>query len=487
MKKRPNIILINCDDLGYGDLGCYGSTLHDTPVLDDMAKNGRMFTDFYMGSPVCSPSRGALMTGCYPPRIGFTTFNDDWVLFPGDDIGLSPDEITLPRCLKEAGYRTGIIGKWHCGDQPEFLPTKHGFDYYYGLPYSNDMAPMNKRPTMPLLPLFENESITQFQPDQSNLTDVYTEKSCQFIKNCKTQPFFLYLAHMHVHLPLYAHARHLKTSRNGDYGACISAIDASCKSILDVLKQEGLTTNTLILFTSDNGSRNDYGPSNGLLRGTKATCFEGGLRVPLIAYWPTVIKPGTCKEIISALDLFPSLIRLAGGAVPKDRKIDGVDQLDLLLGRIGKSNRESILYYFRDNLEAIRYKQWKLHLSRRPNADKPASDHDGTNKSAEKTKNILVRELYDLSQDIGETNNIYDQYPEVVTTLTKLANDARDDLGDAFTNTKGKGCRPIGKVSEARPWGPKPCASEDTRLSWAEKLGLNHPIIVALYDRDEVG
>ncbi|NLY37572.1 MAG: sulfatase-like hydrolase/transferase, partial [Tissierellia bacterium] len=200
---KPNIVLINCDDLGYGDLGCYGSKKNDTLAIDKLAKEGMKFTDFYAASPVCSPSRGALMTGCYPPRIGFGAFNGEWVLFPGDDVGLNPDEKSLASILKDAGYSTMHVGKWHCGDQPEFLPTRHGFDDYYGLPYSNDMAPMEARPTMPPLPLISGEEVIQEQPDQCSLTERYVEKSLEFIKKNKDKPFFLYFAHMHVHLPLY--------------------------------------------------------------------------------------------------------------------------------------------------------------------------------------------------------------------------------------------------------------------------------------------
>ena len=214
---RPNIILINCDDLGYGDLGVYGSTANKTPAIDRLAAEGVRFTDFYMASPVCSPSRGAMMTGCYPPRIGFGMFDGHMVLFPGQAVGLNPSEITIARLLKEAGYATSHIGKWHCGDQPEFFPTEHGFDEYYGLPYSNDMGRQHHSwKPYPPLPLMENGEVIEEQPDQASLTERYLERSLRFIRKNRDRPFFLYLAHMHVHLPHYAPERFRKQSYNGD-------------------------------------------------------------------------------------------------------------------------------------------------------------------------------------------------------------------------------------------------------------------------------
>lgn len=471
--KQPNIVLINCDDLGYGDLACYGSRKNDTPHLDQLAAGGRQFTDFYMASPVCSPSRGAMMTGCYPPRIGFGTFHDDWVLFPGDHEGLNTSEITIARLLKDAGYSTMLVGKWHCGDQPEFLPTAHGFDDYYGLPYSNDMAPMETRPTMPPLPLMHGTTVIQQQPDQTSITERYVEKSIEFIDRNRDVPFFLYMAHMHVHKPLYAAETFVKRSRNGDYGACVAAIDWACGAVVNALKERGLLENTLILFTSDNGSRNDFGESNGPLRGTKATTWEGGQRVPFIAYWKGTIEPGTPDQIISSIDLYPTLARLAGAKMPTDRIIDGVDQTDYLLGKSEVSTRDTFFYYMCNNLEAVRHGDWKLHVSRRPDAGRPASDHDGTANSKPSTKdNIPVHELYDLRKDVGETNNVYDENPTVVAELMKLVEACRKDLGDQFTETVGANIRKIGYVEDARP---------------LTEYDPDHPYIIALYDRNEIG
>jgi arylsulfatase A len=464
--KKPNIILINCDDLGYGDLGCYGSKKNDTPYLDNLAKEGMKFNDFYMASPVCSPSRGGMLTGCYPPRISFGTFNGEWVLFPGHDVGLNPNETTIAKILKNAGYATMCIGKWHCGDQPEFLPTRHGFDDYYGLPYSNDMAPMKSRPSSPPLPLIRGEEVIQEQPDQRSLTERYVEKAIEFIKKYKNNPFFLYFAHMHVHLPLYAADVFVKASRNGDYGACVAAIDWATGAVIHALKKYDLYENTIIIFTSDNGSRNDFGDSNGPLRGTKATTWEGGQRVPLIVHWKGHINPGVSDEIVSSIDLYPSLAKIAGGKIPNDRIIDGMDVSDLLLGKTNKSPRNTFFYYMCNNLEAVRVGDWKLHISRRPGAGKPGVVSNSLFNNEE------VKELYNLREDIGESNNLYNGHPDIVAKLMEKIDYCREDIGDTFTNTKPKNVREIGRVKNARPL-----------TSYDE----NHPYIIAMYDRDEIG
>jgi len=470
---QPNIILFNCDDLGYGDLGCFGSTKNDTPHLDRLAAGGRKFTSFYMASPVCSPSRGALMTGCYPPRIGFGAFHGDWVLFPGDDIGLNPSEVTIARLLKNAGYSTMHIGKWHCGDQPEFLPTRHGFDDYYGLPYSNDMAPSETRPTQPPLPLLHGERVIEQQPDQCSITERYVEKGIDFIRDNQDKPFFLYFAHMHVHLPLYAPQHFVKQSRNGDYGACVLAIDWAAGAIVHALEQMGLRENTIVMFTSDNGSRNDFGESNGPLRGSKATTWEGGQRVPFIVSWPGQIQPGVSDALLSSLELYPTLAMIGGAKLPTDRVIDGLDATDLLLGRTEQSPRETFFYYMCNNLEAVRQGPWKLHVSRRPAAGKPSSTHDGTASSKPIIdQNEAVFELYNLDTDIGETTNVYDQHPDIVARLMVEVEACRQDLGDEFTKTLPSRSRPIGKVENAKP---------------LTEYDPNHPYIIALYDRNEVG
>jgi arylsulfatase A len=447
MSDRPNIILINCDDLGYGDLACYGSKVNKTPYLDKMAEEGVRFTDYHVMSPVCSASRAALMTGCYPQRVGMPG-----VLFPGSEKGLHPDEITVAGVLRDQGYRTKIVGKWHCGDQPEFLPTRHGFDEYYGLPYSNDMGiqgkPENRSKRVPL-PLLRNEEIVQEQPDQRGLTERYTEECVRFIRDNKEGPFFLYLAHMYVHVPLFVPHRFLRQAENGGYGGAVECIDWVAGVIFDELQRQGLDENTMVIFTSDNGSRaRGEGGSNDPLRGTKATTWEGGQRVPFIVRWPGRAPAGrTCHELVTSMDFMPTLARLAGTTEPKDRAIDGKDISQLIFDEDGvTSPHESFYYYMQDRLEAVRVGKWKLHFAKGKEA---------------------ISELYDLEADIGETSNIFDNHPDVIEQLNAVAERARADLGDSRTETEGAGRRPIGVSDD-----PKPLAeySED------------HPYIVACYD-----
>ncbi len=454
--NQPNIILINCDDLGYGDIGCYDSTINQTPVLDRLAAEGVRFTDFYQASPVCSPSRGAMLTGCYPPRIGFGMFEGKWVLFPGQGVGLNPSEITIAKVLQQAGYATKLVGKWHCGDQPEFLPTRHGFDSYYGLPYSNDMGRQkgwnDKDVLFAPLPLMRDGNVIQEQPDQTSLTERYVEDSLRFIRDNAGRPFFLYLAHMYVHLPLYVPDRFLRESKNGSYGAAVAAIDWATGVLLHELKALGLENDTLVIFTSDNGSRcRDGGGSNGVLRGTKGTTWEGGLRVPCIMRWPGHISAGTtCCELATALDFYPTLAALAGAKVPDDRKIDGIDISSLLLTGSG-SPRDTFFYYHGNNLEAMRHGKWKLHVC--------------------KGKDEL-EELYDLENDPGEIKNVYETNPGIVRELMTKINNCRDDMGDDARGVAGQNVRSIGIVEQP-----------DTLTHY----NLNHPYIVALYDLKERG
>lgn len=444
---RPNIILINCDDLGFGDLGCYGSTVNRTPFLDRMAAEGTRFTDFYMGSPLCSPSRGGMLTGCYPPRLSFGHFVEKrGVLFPGDDIGLGRNEITIADVLKKQGYATRLIGKWHCGDQPEFLPTRHGFDGYFGIPFSNDMGRQaGKKPgwvktdEVPPLPLLRDESVIQEQPDQAGITERYTEDAVSFIRANQKKPFFLYLAHMHVHLPIIAAARFLKDSVNGPYGAAVAAIDWSTGVILHELKRLGLDGNTAVIFTSDNGSRaRGEGGSNGPLRAWKATTWEGGQRVPCIVRWPGHVPAGRVSPALtSALDFFPTFAHWAGAEVPKDRVLDGKNLSSLLGGSpTAASPREDFFYYLGNNLEAVRAGSWKLHVWK---------------------QGKVVTELYNLDVDIGETTNRASEQPEIVASLMKRVEACRLDLGDEAVGAVGRNVRPIGRVDKAAPlttWHP---------------------------------
>lgn len=343
--RRPNVVLINCDDLGYGDLGCYGSTLNRTPAIDQLAAEGLRFDSFYMASPVCSPSRGALLTGCYPPRFGFGSFDGLPVLFPGQAVGLPASETSLATVLSSAGYRTQLVGKWHCGDQPAFLPTNHGFDHYFGLPYSNDMGrqahpssgpfapPRGQEPfQLNPLPLLLDEEVIEQQPDQASLTGRYVVEAVRFLRDARDDCFFLYLAHMYVHVPLYVQERFARSAANGRYGAAVESIDWASDVILHELRNLGLEEDTIVIFTSDNGSRGVDGGSNLPLRGAKATTWEGGMRVPCIVRWPGHVHPGrVTTEVATAMDLYPTLARLCGAELPTDRTLDGRDITPLLL------------------------------------------------------------------------------------------------------------------------------------------------------------
>lgn len=462
--SQPNIILINCDDLGYGDLGAYGSMANKTPALDRMAAEGIRLTDFYMASPVCSPSRGAMMTGCYPPRISFGSFvNGGVVLFPGDGIGLNQDEVTVARLLKDAGYATKIVGKWHLGDQPEFLPTSHGFDSYYGIPFSNDHGRQVKDPDpnseipyrdRPPLPLVRDTEVVQEQPDQAAITERYVEEAVKYIRAEKDGPFFLYLAHMHVHVPIYTPAHFERESENGIYGAAVAAIDWSVDVIMKELKRQGIDENTLVMFTSDNGSRaRDEGGSNAPLRGMKGTTWEGGQRVPLIMRWPERIEAGqVCSEMATSMDMLPTLAVIAGATVPSDRIIDGHDIAPLVFGNNDASTPyEAFFYYKQNSLEAVRSGRWKLHVRK--------ADEE-------------IQELYDLDADVGETANLFDQHPEVVSELMSMIDACRQDIGDEATGTVGENVRPIGRVDN-----PKPLTQYDP----------DHPYIMAMYDKHHRG
>ena len=454
MHDRPNIILINCDDLGYGDLGCYGSKVNKTPVLDRMADEGVRFTDFYMASPVCSPSRGAMMTGCYPPRIGFGSFDGRWVLFPGQPVGLNPEETTIARLLKDAGYATKLIGKWHCGDQKPFLPTEHGFDSYYGIPYSNDMGIQREDDPNPPLPLLRDDEVIQEQPDQRALTERYVEESVRFIRGNKDKPFFLYFAHMYVHLPIYVPNYRLNASENGPYGAAVACIDWAAGVLFHELKKQGLDENTLVIFTSDNGSRaQGEGGSNDPLRGAKGSTWEGGQRVSCIMRWPGKIPAGkVCNEIVSAIDFYPTLARLGGASIPQDRIIDGKDISPLMFAEEGATSpHDAFFYYKKDSLEAVRCGKWKLHVL----------------KNEEE-----IKELYDLETDPGENNNLYEKHPDIVKTLTEKMDACRKDIGDEATGIKGENIRPAGRVE-----------NPDTLTHFDPE----HPYIIAMYDLKERG
>lgn len=294
--EKPNVILINCDDMGYGDLGCYGSTVNKTACIDRLAKEGVKFTSCYAASPVCSPSRASMLTGNYPAVTGINR-----VLFPGEPYGLNESSYTIGNLFKDNGYRTKLVGKWHCGDQGKFLPLQFGFDEYYGLPYSNDMGIQlrkNKSINYPPLPLMEDDEVIEEQPDQRSLTERYVEQCTRFIRTNRRKPFFLYLAHMHVHLPLFSNLRFEKESQNGEFGAAMAEIDWACECILLELKKQKIYENTLIIFTSDNGSHSTHGASNFPCRGGKHFTWEGGIRIPCIMHWKGKLREDTISDQI---------------------------------------------------------------------------------------------------------------------------------------------------------------------------------------------
>ena len=440
-RRRPNFVVIFCDDMGYGDVGCFGSTKHRTPNLDRMAEEGMRFTSFYVTSGVCTPSRSSLMTGCYPRRVNMHQNERGLcVLFPTNKKGLHPDEITIADLLKEQGYATACIGKWHLGDQPEFLPTRQGFDYYFGIPYSNDMGGKGGKGKRPPLPLLRNEEVIEAPAEQDTLTKRYTEEVVRFIRAHKDEPFFVYLPHTMPHNPIHASDRFRGKSDNGRYGDSIEEIDWSTGRILRTLKDLEIDDNTLVVFTSDNGAASRFGGGNGPLRGWKGSTWEGGMREPCIMRWPGKIPAGsTCDELACTMDLLPTFARLAGTKPPTDRIIDGRDIRPLMLGEPGaETPHEAFFYYQMDQLQAVRSGRWKLHLPLKPKK-----------RNWGKPEPSSPLQLYDLKADVGEQNNVADQHPEVVERLMALAEKAREDLGDM--GREGKNQRPAGFVQQPTP------------------------------------
>jgi arylsulfatase A-like enzyme len=380
------------------------------------------------------------MTGCYPRRVNMHQ-NDDGlcVLFPVNKKGLNPDEITIADVLKERGYATACIGKWHLGDQREFLPTSQGFDYYYGIPYSNDMG-VRQRSKNPALPLVRNETVIEAPANQNTLTKRYTEEAIKFIEANKDKPFFIYLPHTMPHNPVHASEKFRGKSANKGYGDAVEEIDWSTGEILAALVKLGIDERTLVIFTSDNGASNRFGGGNGPLRGHKGSTWEGGMREPAVCRWPGKIPAGkTCDELSSTMDLLPTFARLTGTKPPRDRIIDGRDIWPLMAGKKGaRSPHEAFYYYQMDQLQAVRSGRWKLHLQmkmKKRNWGKPIPDSP--------------LQLYDLEADIGEADNIAAEHPDIVQRLLVLAEKARDDLGDV--NRKGRGQRPAGWVESPKP------------------------------------
>ena len=442
---RPNFIVIFCDNLGYGDIGCFGSKKHRTPHVDRMAAEGTRFTSFYVTSGVCTPSRASLMTGCYPRRVNMhVSGTGGQVLMPADRKGLHPDEITIAEVLKGAGYATACVGKWHLGDQPQFLPTRQGFDRYFGIPYSDDMTSDPKRPSRPPLPLMRNEDVIEAPPDRNTLTKRYTQEVVSFITANRDRPFFVYLPHAmpgSTKRP-FAGKAFRGRSANGPYGDSVEEIDWSTGEILAALKKLALDERTLVVWTSDNGAPRRSPPqgSNAPLGGWGYGTMEGGMREPCVMRWPGSIPAGkACDELCTTMDLLPTFALLAGTRAPADRVIDGKDIRPLLLGRDGATSpHEAFYYYHMDQLQAVRSGRWKLHLPL-------ASRWQGFRRTGRKSPAVL----HDLDADIGEKTNLAGKHPDVVRRLMALAEKARADLGDA--GRKGANQRPAGIEPNPRP------------------------------------
>lgn len=447
-RRTPNVVIIFIDDMGYADIGPFGAKTIATPNLDRMAREGTRFTDFYVAQSVCSASRAALLTGTYSNRLGI-----NGALSPNSPIGLNLDEVTLPEMLRTVGYATAIFGKWHLGDRRPFLPLHQGFDEFYGLPYSNDMWPNHPEAapgTYPPLPLYEGDSVIALMPDQSLLTAQYTARAVRFIEQHARQPFFLYLPHTMVHVPLFAGAQFRGRSKAGLYGDVVEEIDWSVGQVLGTLKRLGLDRNTLVIFTSDNGpwlSYGDHAGSTGGLREGKGTVWEGGVRVPFIARWPGTIAAGrTITEPAMTIDLLPTIAGLTGAALPT-RRIDGLDIAPMLKGDMrAKSPHEAFYFYYNTNeLQAVRSGHWKLVFphSYRTLGDQPRATGGIPAKYRSARAGL---ELYDLAADRNETTDVAARNPEIVAQLTALAEHARADLGDALTARAGSGRREPGRA-----------------------------------------
>lgn len=469
MNHHTNIILINIDDMGYGDLSCYGSTINHTPTIDKLAEEGMLFTDFYAAAPVCTPSRAGMLTGCYPQRIDFLNFgvydhktkerNGDFgVLMPGQPEGLNPNEKTLASLLKEKNYSTKLVGKWHVGDQEDFSPLNFGFDSFLGLPYSNDLGLQTPKTvglkrmsyTLCPLPLIKDDRIIAEQPDQKGITELYTYEAIDFIKENKSNPFFLYLSHMYVHNPLFVSKRFMDTSSNGEYGAALAEIDWSLSAIQYELKQLNLEDNTLIILTSDNGGAGATKRASNLpLRGHKGLKWEGGSRVSCIMKWPEKIKAGSiCNKVVSMLDFYPTFAEIAGIKINDNVIRDGHSFLELLDDPINNPSKYDYFCFYTSGskLCAIRSGDYKLHLD--------------------------SGELYDLKNDIAESEDISNnpENSKIIDKILAYAEEVREDLGDSLTGAIGKNCRPKGFVENFKP------------MTYYDK---NKPYIIALYDVDD--
>jgi arylsulfatase A-like enzyme len=458
--NKPNVIIILMDDMGYGDPTCYNGLLYQTPHIDQLAAEGMRYTNYYAAQAICTASRASILTGCYPNRLGI-----HGAFMPWSPIALNPKEETIAGLLKKAGYYTGMVGKWHLGAKAPHLPVHYGFNEYLGLPYSNDMWPMkydgspitdtaDRRYKFPLLPLLEGDQVVKHiktLTDQAELTQTYTKRACEFITKNKKHPFFLYMAHSMVHVPIAASAAFLGKSKEGLFGDVMMEVDWSVGKVMETLKKEGLDKNTLVIFVSDNGPWLNFGNhagNTGGFREGKGTSWEGGQRVPCIMRWPGTIPAGSvCNKMAASMDLLPTLAQICGASLP-EQKIDGVNISSLLLNEPDANPRDELAYYYRkNNLEAIRKGQWKLvfpHLSQTYKNSPP-----GQNGFPSKTAQVNVpMALYNLRTDPGETLDVQSLHPDVRKQLEVIADRYRKDLGDELTNVPCTGCRLPAQIAQ---------------------------------------
>ncbi len=463
--EGPNVVIFYIDDMGYADIGPFGAKAYPTPNLDRMAKEGRRFTDFHVSSAVCSASRSALMTGCYHERVGISG-----ALGPSSKNGISSNEVTLAEICKQKNYATACFGKWHLGHHPKFLPTNHGFDQYFGLPYSNDMWPNHpeqvrkskddakNRGGFPKLPMVEQTQVIDSEvtgEEQTQLTTQYTERAVSFIRAHQKKPFFVYIPHSMVHVPLYVSSKFAGKSGAGLFGDVVMEVDWSVGEVLKTLKELNLDEKTLVIFTTDNGPWLSYGDHAGSAfphREGKGTAWEGGIRVPALMRWPGKIPAGTTSdELACTVDILPTIAALIDADLPS-HKIDGHDIRQLMMGPEDSRSPYDTMpcYYAQDELHAIRDRQWKLILPHtyRTLAGKPG----GTGGIPAKYESAKVElELYDMKNDREETRNVAAEHPDVVARLSAAADAWRAELGDKLTKTVGKGIRPSGKLNEGEP------------------------------------
>jgi arylsulfatase A len=477
----PNFVVIFIDDLGYGDISPFGASKQQTPHLDRMAAEGMKLTSFY-AAPVCSVSRAQLLTGCYGVRVGVPG-----VYFPAGPEGLNPAEVTIAERLKSLGYATACVGKWHLGDQPEFLPTRQGFDRYYGIPYSNDMQRVSAATGQRVVPMLRDETVDELLTDemQTAIVEKSTAEAVRFIEEAKDRPFFLYMPHTAVHAPIVPGKRFQGKTQNGKFGDWVVEVDWSVGVVLDTLRRLNLADNTLVIFTSDNGPEVSVvgdATTAGPLRGSKGSTWEGGVRVPTIAWWPGHIKPGTtCDTVAGTIDLLPTCVKLAGGTVPSEPVIDGRDMSGLLLGSSQEAPRTAHYYFLGHGLQAVRQGRWKLAIAAQ------ATGMGNENTQPPEPASLDQPRLYDLDADIGETTNVAASHPEVVADLKALAVAMRQELG----NPQSPARRPAGSVANPQtiyptvPQSPKQ-KKEPQAAKQAGKAAAKRPNIV-LFLADDLG